>query len=69
MENKTTRVFTVEVSGCFECKHRMGAYCCHTSVAGSIASDHRADLFDENCQHITPTCPRYAESIIKEVKE
>lgn len=66
---KTIRVFTVEVSGCFECKHRMGTYCCHTSLSGSIFSDKRADVFDENVQAITPTCPRYGETKLIEVKE
>jgi hypothetical protein len=63
----TTRVFTVGVTGCYECKFRMGAYCCHPSVSKpEISPDVRSDLFDTNCRELYPSCPMYQYSFVKD---
>lgn len=65
MENKTTRVFTVEVSMCDECPD------CGKTNPRCILKEYPSNYttYDENFNELTPSCPRYAESIIKEVKE
>lgn len=71
---KTIRVFTVDVSGCKGCPQRIdndwhGPLCNfeYRSIAASASK--AAELCQQNASAITPSCPRYAESKLIEVKE
>ena len=66
----TTRVFTQEVEACWQCKFQFGAYCRHPSVSKpDVSIDVRGDLFDQNVQAITPSCPMYQHSFVKDEKK
>lgn len=66
---KTIRVFTVEVSNCYNCpSHEYSTYN-DTEVFHQCTESGSEDAFYQNRDAITPTCPRYGETIVKEVKE
>lgn len=74
-EPKTIRVFTVDVHGCRECSRRVYdstrgvSFCCDTYRSISDSKAASEILVQENLDELTPSCPRYAETKLIEVKD
>jgi hypothetical protein len=63
----TTRVFTVEVTGCKDCPDKGNELnCFHDS---RYAIEKQRKLCEENYNTITPSCPMYQYSFVKDEKK
>ena len=65
----TTRVFTVEVTGCKDCPYsrrvsRKFAFCNKAGMEGRAG-----EIFEENQNAITESCPMYQHSFVKDEKK
>lgn len=61
----SVRVFTVEVTGCADCPfadNGDGLDCLHDYQTTALASNR----WIENVQRITPSCPMYPKSFLKD---
>jgi hypothetical protein len=64
----TTRVFTVEVTGCADCPFADNGDqldCLHNYQTAALASSR----WIENVQRITESCPMYQHSFVKDEKK
>lgn len=64
----TTRVFTVEVTGCSNCPHSDDYRCNHDSVIAT-QWDGSYKLTVENKEAIIESCPMYQHSFVKDEKK
>ena len=66
---KTIRVFTVEVGSCEFCPENMYSFLRDLDFCGLDHGLTRFTTLAQNSAAITPSCPRYAETKLIEVKE
>ena len=53
------RAFTVVVTGCMGCPHRIGCECNHYPHCANLVKSYR---FHDNKDAITPSCPMWSEA-------
>jgi hypothetical protein len=59
-----TRVFNVEVTGCITCPHAM----LRSGICYIADLTERVIIFRQNCYALTPSCPMYQQSFVKDEK-
>ena len=65
----TTRVFTVEVTGCKDCPMRGMENKCNHLYARRMLPRQQDEIFAENRDAITESCPMYQHSFVKDEKK
>jgi len=66
-----TRVFTVDVTGCTTCPNTVMQFgwlasCGHESLIAGDCWKKKSKLHNENKDAITPSCPMYPQSFLKD---
>jgi hypothetical protein len=67
----TTRVFTVEVTGCIDCPNTVMQFgwlasCSHESLITGDCFKKQSQLYRDNKDAITESCPMYQHSFLKD---